>query len=181
MKLFPMYFPTRTKRSDGSRYFGPYTDVKNMRSAPKTVKDIFMIRSCSLNLTEETIAQENSKLCLDYHIHKMRGTLRGYLSRKNYNETIDHVAKLLNRKNKDSDKDLTDRMNSYSEKWNLRKLYSSGTRSKLAEAYSSRQKMVEDDMVDHDVLHFDKIDNDCCGMILKIRDGKGNRKNSLLS
>ena len=36
---FPRVFPTRKKRSDGSKYFGPYTDVKNMRSALKTVRN----------------------------------------------------------------------------------------------------------------------------------------------
>ena len=40
------------------------------------------------------------------------------------------------------------------------------------EVYSSRQKMADDEIVDRDVFAFDKIDNDCCGMILKIRDGK---------
>ncbi len=169
---FPRVFPTRTKRSDGSRYFGPYTDVKNMRSALKTVRDIFMIRSCSLNLTEETIAQEKFKLCLDYHIHKCEGPCVGYLSRKNYNETIDHVAKLLNGKTKTLIKDLTDRMNSYSEKMEFEKAAQLRDKIEAVEVYSSRQKMVEDDMVDRDVFAFDKIDNDCCGMILKIRDGK---------
>ena len=44
---FPRVFPTRQKRTDGSRYFGPYTDVKTMRFALKSIRDIFTIRSCS--------------------------------------------------------------------------------------------------------------------------------------
>ena len=169
---FPRVFPTRTKRSDGSRYFGPYTDVKNMRFALKTVRDIFMIRSCSLNLTEETIAQDKFKLCLDYHIHKCEGPCVGFLIRKNYNETIDHVAKLLNGKTKTLIKDMTDRMNLHSEKMEFEQAAQLRDKIEAVEVYSSRQKMADDEIVDRDVFAFDKIDNDCCGMILKIRDGK---------
>ncbi|MBN8570550.1 MAG: GIY-YIG nuclease family protein, partial [Ignavibacteria bacterium] len=61
---YPRVFPTRKKRSDGSRYFGPYTDVKNMRFALKSIRDIFMIRSCSLNLTDENISKGKFKVCL---------------------------------------------------------------------------------------------------------------------
>jgi excinuclease UvrABC nuclease subunit len=42
---FPRVFVTRQIRKDGSRYFGPYTDVKNVRGALKAVRDIFMIRA----------------------------------------------------------------------------------------------------------------------------------------
>jgi excinuclease ABC subunit C len=64
---FPRVFVTRRKIS-GSRYFGPYTDVRSMRSALKTVRDLFMIRSCSFDLTEESIKKNKFKVCLDYQI-----------------------------------------------------------------------------------------------------------------
>ncbi|MBK8982537.1 MAG: GIY-YIG nuclease family protein [Ignavibacteria bacterium] len=83
---FPRIFPTRKKkRSDGSKYFGPYTDVRNMRFALKTVRNIFMIRSCSLNLTEDAISKNKFNLCLDYHIQKCEGPCVGYVSKEEYN------------------------------------------------------------------------------------------------
>ena len=36
--------------NDGSRYFGPYTDVSQMRRAPNVVKRIFTVRSCNYDL-----------------------------------------------------------------------------------------------------------------------------------
>jgi excinuclease ABC subunit C len=169
---FPRVFPTRKKRSDGSRYFGPYTDVKNMRFALKTVRDIFMIRSCSLHLTEETISQNKFKVCLDYHIHKCEGPCVGYVSRKDYNEMIDEVAKLLNGKTKTLLKELNEKMNKYSEEMQFEKAARTRDKIEAIEVYSSRQKMVDDEIIDRDIFAFDKIENDCCGMILKIRDGK---------
>jgi len=169
---FPRVFPTRKKRTDGSRYFGPYTDVKTMRYALKTVRDIFMIRSCNLNLTEESISQNKFKLCLDYHIHKCEGPCVGYLSRKSYNDTIDQVAKLLNGNTKALVKELTEKMNEYSSRTEFEKAAKLRDKIEAIEVYRSRQKIVDDDLTDRDVFAFEKEDKDCCGVILKIRDGK---------
>lgn len=169
---FPRVFPTRKKRSDGSKYFGPYTDVKNMRFALKTVRDIFMIRSCNLHLTEETIAQNKFKLCLDYHIHKCEGPCVGYVIRKKYSETIDEVAKLLNGKTKTLVKELTGKMNKYSEEMKFEEAARLRDKIEAIEVYSSKQKMVDEEMTDRDVFAFDRVGNDSCGMVLKIRDGK---------
>ncbi|HMS33265.1 MAG TPA: excinuclease ABC subunit UvrC [Ignavibacteria bacterium] len=169
---FPRVFPTRKKRSDGSKYFGPYTDVKNMRSALKTVRNIFMIRSCNLHLTEESIAQNKFNVCLDYHIHKCEGPCVGYILRKEYNEMIDRVTKLLNGKTKTLIKEMTEQMNKYSEEMKFEKAALLRDKIEAIEVYSSKQKMVDDEIIDRDVFAFDRIENDCCGMILKIRDGK---------
>jgi excinuclease ABC subunit C len=52
---YPRVFVTRHVKRDGSRYFGPYTDVKNVRAALKAVRDLFMIRSCNYFIDEEVI------------------------------------------------------------------------------------------------------------------------------
>ncbi|MDQ3020615.1 MAG: excinuclease ABC subunit UvrC [Bacteroidota bacterium] len=169
---FPRVFPTRKKRSDGSKYFGPYTEVKTMRFALKTVRDIFMIRSCNLHLTDEAIGQSKFKVCLDYHIHKCEAPCVGYLIRKDYSEMIDEVAKLLNGKTKTLIKELTAKMNTYSEEMQFEKAARTRDKIEAIEVYSSKQKMVDDEIIDRDIFAFDRIENDCCGMILKIRDGK---------
>jgi len=169
---FPRVFPTRQKRSDGSRYFGPYTDVKNMRYALKTIRDIFMIRSCSLHLTEEAIAQNKFAVCLDYHIHKCEAPCVGYVLKKEYNDMIDEVAKLLNGKTKTLIKELTEKMNKYSEEMKFEKAAGLRDRLNAIEVYSSKQKMVDDEIIDRDIFAYEKSGNDGCGMILKIRDGK---------
>ncbi|MDW7681453.1 MAG: GIY-YIG nuclease family protein, partial [bacterium] len=63
---FPRIFPTRKIVKDGSKYYGPYTDVRAMRELLKIVKRIFPIRSCKLNLTPENIQAGKFKVCLDY-------------------------------------------------------------------------------------------------------------------
>jgi excinuclease ABC subunit C len=171
-ELFPRVFPTRQKRTDGSRYFGPYTDVKTMRYALKTIRDIFMIRSCRLNLTKENIEAKKFKVCLDYHIHKCEGPCEGLVSAIEYNQMIDEVAKLLNGKTATLIKELTGRMDEYSELMQFEKAARLRDKIDAISVYSSKQKMVDEEIIDRDIFAVETSENDGCGMVLKIRDGK---------
>lgn len=171
-ELFPRVFPTRQKRTDGSRYFGPYTDVRAMRYALKTIRDIFMIRSCSFNLTEENVVAKKHKLCLDYHIHKCEGPCEGLVNAEEYNEMIDEVAKLLNGKISTLMKELSERMDEYSANMQFEKAAKLRDKIDAISVYSSKQKMVGEEIVDRDVFAVEIQDNDGCGMVLKVRDGK---------
>ena len=171
-ELFPRVFPTRQKRTDGSRYFGPYTDVKTMRYALKTIRDIFMIRSCRLNLTKENIENKKFKVCLDYHIHKCEGPCEGLVSAIEYNQMIDEVAKLLNGKTSTLIKELTERMDEYSGLMQFEKAARLRDKVDAISVYSSKQKMVDEEIIDRDIFAVETSENDGCGMVLKIRDGK---------
>ncbi len=60
-EAYPRVFPTRNVVRDGSKYFGPYTEVKSMKQILNTVKKIFPIRSCKLKLDRKSI--EKKKTC----------------------------------------------------------------------------------------------------------------------
>ncbi|MFC2092313.1 excinuclease ABC subunit UvrC [Bacteroidota bacterium] len=169
---YPRVFPTRNKFSDGSHYFGPYTDVKTMKFALKTIREIFMIRSCDYNITAESIEKKKYKLCLDYQIEKCEGPCEGLVSQKDYNEMIDEVAKLLNGKTATLLKELSEKMDSYSSQMLFEKAGKLRDKISALSVYSSRQKMVDEEMIDKDIFAIEKEENDGCGMILKIRDGK---------
>lgn len=171
-EAFPRVFPTRQKRSDGSRYFGPYTDVKTMRSALKSIRDVFQIRSCSFNLTEETITAGKYKVCLDYHIHKCEAPCVGYVSKEDYNKMINQVAKLLNGKTTSLIKELNSEMESYANNMQFEKAAKLRDTVNALDVYSSRQKMVDDDVIDRDIFAVAREEKDAVGMILKIREGK---------
>ena len=169
---FPRVFPTRRKFTDGSRYFGPYTDVKTMRYALKSIRDIFTIRSCNLNLNDETIKSGKFKVCLDYHINKCEGPCVGYVLQKEYNEMIEQVAKLLNGKTETLEREMKHMMDEYSANMMFEQAARLRDKIDAIRVYSSKQKMVEDEIIDRDVFAAEAEDNDACGMVMKIRDGR---------
>ena len=62
---YPRIFITRDIVKDGSRYFGPYTDVYLLRRSLKAVHTIFPVRSCDYYLDQEVIRAGKVDLCLD--------------------------------------------------------------------------------------------------------------------
>jgi excinuclease ABC subunit C len=169
---YPRVFVTRHVRRDGSRYFGPYTDVKNVRAALKSVRDIFMIRSCNYFIDEESILKHKIKVCLDYHIKKCEGPCEGLVSRERYNAMIDQVATLLQGKTASLIEDLTREMGQLAGQMKFEEAALLRDRIKGLQAYTEKQKVVDLDQTDRDIIGLAVEGDDACGVIFKLREGK---------
>ncbi len=169
---FPRVFVTRQIRRDGSRYFGPYTDVKNVRAALKTIRDLFMIRSCNFMLDADTIARRKVKLCLDYHIKKCEGPCEGLVSVEQYNTMIEQVVTLLRGKTEALIGLLRQEMESLAAGRRFEEAALVRDRIKGLKAYAERQKAVDLDACDRDIIAFASEGDDACGVVFRVRDGK---------
>lgn len=169
---FPRVFPTRTVKRDGSRYFGPYTDVKIMKFALKTIRDIFMVRSCNYFIDEAVIRKKRLKVCLDYHIKKCEGPCEGLVCQERYNRMVNQVAQLLNGKTKDLINHLEDEMNRLALEMRFEEAAHVRNQLDALAIYSSKQKVVTTDLIDRDIVTVVQEDDDACGVVFKIRDGK---------
>lgn len=168
----PRIFPTRKIVRDGSRYFGPYTDVKSMRALLKTIKRIFPVRSCNYDLTEEAVRKKKYKVCLDFHIHKCDGPCEGLVSAKDYNQVVDQIVNFINGRDRQVVNELTEKMRSLAEKRRYEEAARLRDRIKFIENFQYKQKVVTDDHKDRDVVAVAMEDEDACGVIFKIREGK---------
>jgi excinuclease ABC subunit C len=169
---YPRVFPTRKKRNDGSRYFGPYTDVGSMKFSLKLLRNIFMIRNCNYNITQETIDRKKYKLCLEHHIKKCEGPCEGLVSEQRYNDMISEVEKLLNGKTTTLMKELNTKMQTAASEEKFEEALMIRNRMKALDVYSTRQKIVYEDDADRDVFGLVKEGDDACAMVLNIREGK---------
>ena len=169
---FPRVFVTRRIVRDGSRYFGPYTDVKTMRFALKTVRDIFMIRSCNYDLTPESIEKRKFKLCLDYHIKKCEGPCEGLVTAEHYNAMIDKVAKVLRGRTDDVVQSLQGEMEELSSDLKFEEAARVRDRFRALSVYGERQKVVDVRQVDRDIIAVASKGDDASGVIFKVREGK---------
>jgi excinuclease ABC subunit C len=169
---YPRVFPTRKRRNDGSKYFGPYTDVSTMKFSLKMLRDIFMIRTCNLNITEDSIIQKKFKVCLEYHIKKCEGPCEGLVSREKYNEMTGEIEKVLNGKTSSLIKDLEIKMHEAAANERYEEAALIRNRINSLEVYTEKQKIVSEDLLDKDIINFVKEGDDACAMILNIREGK---------
>jgi excinuclease ABC subunit C len=172
LETYPRVFPTRRIIRDGSKYFGPYTDVKNMKSSLRMINQIFKIRSCNLNIDQESIDKKKFKVCLDYHIKKCDGPCEGLITEKAYNEMVSEVVKLLHGKTDELIKDLNQKMQKAVELLEFEKAAELRDKINQLEAISSKQKIVSEDSKDRDVISVAYEGKDSACSIFNIRSGK---------
>ena len=171
---FPRVFPTRRIRRDGSKYFGPYTDVKNMRLVLETIRATFRLRDCALKLDPEPIAAGKYQVCLQYHIKKCEGPCVGEQSEADYDATIRQVEQLLNGKTQSLIDKLTEEMKAQAAALHFEEAAALRDRIRALENYSAKQKIVSHDFVDRDLfaLAVDRAEDVGCGVLFKVREGK---------
>lgn len=92
---FPKVFPTRNMVKDGSLYFGPYASVKVMHTLLELIRQLYPLRNCNLNLSQENIEKKKFKVCLEYHIGNCKGPCEGHQEENEYNDTIDQVKDII--------------------------------------------------------------------------------------
>lgn len=94
-EAFPRIFLTRKKIKDGSEYFGPYAKIKPAKVLLETIKNLYKIRSCSLDLSDEKIERNKYKICLEYHIKNCDGPCEQLESKAQYNKKIDAIRAMI--------------------------------------------------------------------------------------
>lgn len=92
---FPRVFMTRKLIADGSAYFGPYTSVPAVRTLLELIRHLFQIRTCSLPLTEKSIAEGRFKVCLEYHMGNCKAPCIGLVSEAEYNLQAERIKEII--------------------------------------------------------------------------------------
>jgi excinuclease ABC subunit C len=169
---FPRVFSTRRIKSDGSRYFGPYTDAYSLKQTLKLIRDVFMVRSCKYYIDDEVIKRKKIKVCLDYHIKKCGGPCEGLVSREEYNKMIEQIAQLLNGKIDKLVGHLREQMEKLAQELRFEEAAVLRDKIKALEIYTSKQSVVSIEPVDRDIFAVAIEDEDACGVLFKVRDGK---------
>jgi excinuclease ABC subunit C len=169
---FPRIYPTRNRINDGSKYFGPYTDVKNMKSSLRMINQIFRIRSCKLNLTIENIQNKKFKVCLDYHIKKCDGPCEALIGENEYRQMVGQVSKMLGGKLNDLLAELNSKMKSHVEMLEFEKAAMIRDRINQLNSLGEKQKIFNDDFDSRDVIASAWEGKDATCSIFNIRDGR---------
>jgi excinuclease ABC subunit C len=136
------------------------------------INQIFKIRSCKLDITQETIDKKKFKVCLDYHIKKCDGPCEGLISEINYNEMVGEVVKVLRGKTDELIKDLNIKMNAAVDNLEFEKAAEIRDKIEQLTAILSKQKVVSDDLDDRDVITVAYEGKDSACSVFNIRNGK---------
>ncbi|GGH70304.1 excinuclease ABC subunit UvrC [Phaeocystidibacter marisrubri] len=92
---FPRIFSTRNPVKDGSEYFGPYASVRVMRTVLDLIRQLYHLRTCNLNLSEENIDNGKYKVCLEYHIKNCLGPCEDLQSEEDYMNDVESAREII--------------------------------------------------------------------------------------
>ena len=92
---FPRVLSTRQILDDGSTYFGPYTSGRSLYSILDLIKELYPLRTCSLNLSKANIQAKKFKVCLEYHLGNCLGPCVGKQREEDYQQGIQHIKRII--------------------------------------------------------------------------------------
>ena len=151
---FPRIFPTRNIVKDGSDYFGPYASVKMMNNILDLVRQLYPLRNCTLNLTENNIRKARFKVCLEYHIGNCKGPCEGLQSAEDYQKTITAIKEIIRGNISMVRQQLIGLMKDYAADFAFEKAQVVKEKIDLLDRYQSRSTVVNPSINNVDVFSF---------------------------
>ncbi|MBN2406123.1 MAG: excinuclease ABC subunit UvrC [Elusimicrobia bacterium] len=103
---FPAVAITRDKKKPGSRYFGPFPNVADVRAAKRVIDRVFPLRKCR-------VLKPRRRPCLNHQIGKCLAPCTGKVSKGAYREMVEDILMFLSGRHKRLQEKLRARMISF--------------------------------------------------------------------
>ncbi len=165
---FPRVYVTRRLDNDGSRYFGPFTEVGAMRQALELIKRLYTVRSCRYDLPVEA----PERPCLDYHIGRCQAPCVGLQDADDYRAMVDEMLDVLGGRTSAVRQRVLEGMAQAAESLDFER--AATQRDVLAglDSIERRQRAFDIRDRDIDVLGLARDGDRACAVLLRIRGGK---------
>lgn len=166
---YPRMFLTRKVVRDGSRYFGPYTDVPAARETLRLLKSLFPLRQCSRQIQP---GDEARRPCLNFHIKRCLGPCSGAVNREDYAEIVNGVIMFLEGKQTHLIRSLKRRMEAAAANLDFEQAAALRDQLRAVERVVEQQRVVSDSAQDRDVMAIARDRWGACIRLMVVRDGK---------
>lgn len=168
---YPRVLKVRRVLKDKAKYFGPYTNVEAVNDTLEVIRNIYPIRTCSIDI--DRAIKNNMRPCLNLHIKRCVGPCTGDVSKEEYNKMIDEILLFLSGKEEKLIEILKEKMNKCSMEFNFEEaaIY----RDKIINLQEMMQKQkidVSTDDINQDIIAMAYNDEEACVQSFFIRHGK---------
>jgi len=164
---WPRLSLVRSRKEGLDKYFGPFTNTGALRQTIRTLKEIFHVPSCKVNLGQRALQP-----CLEYRMHRCLAVCRGDVDPILYRQLVEEVILYLEGKGDSLIHSIQERMDRESKRLNYE-----GAAIFRDQLFSLR-KVLEKQValtrpaVQRDLAAFQCELGETCMAILKIRAGK---------
>jgi excinuclease ABC subunit C len=168
---FPRVFITRKVVRDGSDYFGPYASKNRVYTILDLIKNLFSLRNCTFNLSEENINNGKFKVCLEYHIKNCKGACANLESEMSYNRKISEIKNLLKGNFASVKALLREEMQEFAENLDFEKAQEHKIKLDALEDYQGKSTVVNPKIQDVDVFSIETDEKYAFVNYLKVVNG----------
>lgn len=165
---FPRVLFTRKVRKDGAKYFGPYTSAWSVRDTLSLLHKTFPLIPCGKSWS----GHNEQRPCLYYHLGQCHAPCAGLSDKDAYRKVLDDVENFLDGKGDALVSSLRDRMAIASENLEFEKAAKLRDQVLAIENVMQRQKVLNSDGMDQDVIAVVKDERGAAIQMLYIRGGK---------
>jgi excinuclease ABC subunit C len=165
---FPRVLVTRKRDIPGARYFGPYTDVGQLRRTLAIIRRLYTVRSCQDKLPEE----RRERPCLDYYIGRCRAPCMGWHDFPEYQRMVEDVVDFLEGRTQDVRVKVREAMLEASKREDFERA------KELRDALRWLDRLDEPLAVevmgtgDADVVGYARDGDDAVGVLMRVREGR---------
>lgn len=168
---FPRVFSTRRVDRKKGKYYGPYTSLPAMKSILELVRNLYYLRTCNLNLSEQNIKSGKFKVCLEYHIGKCKAPCVGLQNEEEYMQDIRLVEDILKGNLAPVRGYYKEHMQASAEKMDYEKAQVMKDKLDLLEKFQSRTVIVNQNLTDIDVFAISSDEKIAYVNYIKIANG----------
>lgn len=168
---FPRVFYTRRVVKDGSEYYGPFSNVKVIRTLIDLFNSSLGIRHCKHKLTDKNIGADEFSTSVEYYIGNCKGCCQGEVRKDEYEKRLRDVRKILKGNTKSVVEQLRNKMRRYSADMEFEKAQEIKDRLELVEKYQSKSTVVSASLHNLDVFSIESDMNSAYVNFFKVMNG----------
>lgn len=176
---FPRVFPTRNLVKDGSEYFGPYTNGKVMNALLNLIRELYPLRTCSYDLSQQNIRNEKYKVCLEFHIGNCLGPCEGLENEEEYLRKTHAIRAILKGDFKENIREFKSLMMKYAEEMRFEEAQKMKEKIDLLENYQAKSTVVNPKISNVDVFSIISDESSAYINMLQIKNGAVIRSHTL--
>ncbi|GAB4400983.1 MAG: excinuclease ABC subunit UvrC [Microscillaceae bacterium] len=170
-EAFPRLFVSRHPEYKEGTYYGPYSKLAAMHTVRELLHELYPIRTCTLPLQPQSIAQGKFKVCLEYHIGNCKGPCEGHQSQSSYQHEIEQAAHILKGNLGPAKQYFREKMQAHAEALEFEKAQEYKIKLERLEEYQSRSLVVNPKLEEMDVFALISDEKSAYVNYLRIKDG----------
>ena len=168
---FPRLFPTRNHLPRRGAYFGPFASVKAMNTVLDLLRELFTIRTCSLDLSYLKIKEDKYKVCLEYHVGNCQGPCVGKQAESDYLADIEQAKHILKGNLGVAKTYFKQRMQAHAENLEFEQAQRAKNRLELLEKYQAKSLITNPSISNLDVCTLVSDEKNAFVNYMRVKNG----------